>query len=153
MDVLESARQGSILLLNSPYGADAVWDHLPRSAQQQIIDKQIQLYVIDASSVARETGMGGRTNTIMQTCFFAISGVLAREEAISKIKESIRKTYGKKGDEVVQKNFAAVDLTLAHLYQVDIPGSRQPHRNAAGGIARGAGVRTESDGYDDGGQG
>ena len=113
--------EGAILLLNSPYGADAVWDHLPRSAQQQIIDKQIQLYVIDASSVARETGMGGRTNTIMQTCFFAISGVLAREEAISKIKESIRKTYGKKGDEVVQKNFAAVDQTLAHLYQVEIP--------------------------------
>jgi len=121
MDVLHSARQGAILLLNSPYGADEVWDHLPRSAQQQIIDKQIQLYVIDASSVARETGMGGRTNTIMQTCFFAISGVLSREEAISKIKESIRKTYGKKGDEVVQKNFAAVDQTLAHLQRVEIP--------------------------------
>ena len=121
MDVLESARQGAILLLNSPYGPDEVWDHLPRSAQEQIIEKQIQLYVIDASSVARETGMGGRTNTIMQTCFFAISGVLSREEAIGKIKESIRKTYGKKGEEVVQKNFDAVDQTLAHLYRVEIP--------------------------------
>ena len=121
MDVLESARQGAILLLNSPYGPDEVWEHLPRSAQQQIIDRQIQFYVIDASSVARETGMGSRTNTIMQTCFFAISGVLSREEAISRIKESIRKTYGKKGDEIVQKNFAAVDQTLAHLYRVEIP--------------------------------
>ena len=121
MDVLESARQEAILLLNSPYGPDEVWDHLPRNAQQQIIDKQIRLYVIDASSVARETGMGNRTNTIMQTCFFAISGVLSRDEAISKIKESIRKTYGKKGDEVVQKNFAAVDQTLAHLHRVEVP--------------------------------
>ncbi len=121
MDVLESARQGAILLLNSPYGPDEVWGHLPRSAQEQIIRKQIQLYVIDASSVALETGMGRRTNTIMQTCFFAISGVLSREEAISRIKESIRKTYGKKGDEVVQKNFAAVDQTLAHLYRVEVP--------------------------------
>ena len=121
MDVLESARQGAILLLNSPYGPDAVWDHLPRSAQERIIQKQVQLYVIDASSVARETGMGTRTNTIMQTCFFAISGVLSGEEAIGKIKESIRKTYGKKGDEVVQKNFDAVDQTLAHLYRVEVP--------------------------------
>ena len=121
MDVLESARQGAILLLNSPYGRDEVWDHLPRRAQEQIIQKQIQLYVIDASSVALKTGMGRRTNTIMQTCFFAISGVLSREEAISKIKESIRKTYGKKGEEVVQKNFDAVDQTLAHLYRVEIP--------------------------------
>jgi pyruvate-ferredoxin/flavodoxin oxidoreductase len=121
MDVLESARQEAILLLNSPYGPDEVWDHLPRNAQQQLIDKQIRLYVIDASSVARETGMGNRTNTIMQTCFFAISGVLPRDEAISKIKESIRKTYGKKGDEVVQKNFAAVDQTLAHLHRVEVP--------------------------------
>jgi len=121
MDVLESARQEAILLLNSPYGPDEVWDHLPRSAQQQLIDKQIRLYVIDASSVARETGMANRTNTIMQTCFFAISGVLSRDEAISKIKESIRKTYGKKGDEVVQKNYAAVDQTLAHLHRVEVP--------------------------------
>jgi len=121
MDVLESARKGAILLLNSPYGPDEVWDHLPRAAQEHIIRKQIQFYVIDASSVALETGMGTRTNTIMQACFFAISGVLSRDEAISKIKESIRKTYGKKGDEVVQKNFEAVDQTLAHLYRVEVP--------------------------------
>jgi len=121
MDVLEGARQGAILLLNSPYGPEEVWDHLPRMVQEQMIQKQIQLYVIDASKVARETGMGSRTNTVMQTCFFAISGVLSREEAIGKIKESIRKTYGKKGEEVVQKNFVAVDQTLEHLFLVEIP--------------------------------
>jgi pyruvate-ferredoxin/flavodoxin oxidoreductase len=120
-DVLESARTGATFLLNSPYGPEEVWDRLPRSLQETIIDKQIAFYVIDASKVALETGMGNRTNTIMQTCFFAISGVLPRAEAIAKIKESIRKTYGKKGDEVVQKNFVAVDETLARLYQVKVP--------------------------------
>jgi pyruvate-ferredoxin/flavodoxin oxidoreductase len=122
IDVLENARPGATFLLSSPYGPDAVWDHLPRRVQQQIIDKRISLYVIDAAKVALETGMGSRTNTIMQTCFFAISGVLPREEAIAKIKESIRKTYGKKGEDVVQKNFIAVDRTLAQLYQVEVPG-------------------------------
>ncbi len=121
IDVLESARQGATLLLNSPYGPNEVWDHLPRRLQEQLIAKKIELYVIDASQVARDTGMGNRTNTIMQTCFFAISGVLPRDEAIGKIKESIRKTYGKKGEEVVQKNFVAVDQTLEHLYRVTIP--------------------------------
>ncbi len=121
MDVLETARDGATLLLNSPWGPDEVWDRLPRRAQQQIIDKHITVYVIDASTVARETGMGRRTNTIMQTCFFAISGVLPRDEAIARIKDSIRKTYGKKGEEVVQKNFDAVDRTLEQLYPVTIP--------------------------------
>jgi len=121
VDVLENARPGATFLLNSPFGPDQVWDHLPRRVQEQIIAKGISLYVIDASKVALETGMGSRTNTIMQTCFFAISGVLPRDEAISKIKESIRKTYGKKGEDVVQKNFVAVDQTLAKLYQVSIP--------------------------------
>ncbi|QSA97431.1 pyruvate:ferredoxin (flavodoxin) oxidoreductase [Methylococcus sp. EFPC2] len=121
MNVLESARQGATFLLDSPYGPEEVWDHLPHPLQQQIIDKGIAFYVINATQVARETGMGNRTNTIMQTCFFAISGVLPRDEAIAKIKQSIQKTYGKKGEDVVQKNFIAVDQTLAQLYRVEVP--------------------------------
>jgi len=121
IDVLENAGQGATFLLNSPYGPDEVWDKLPRSTQQQLIDKEIKFYVIDASKVARETGMGNRTNTIMQTCFFAISGVLPKDEAIAKIKESIKKTYGKKGEEVVKKNYQAVDQTVARLYKVELP--------------------------------
>ena len=121
IDVLENARHGATFLLNSPYGVEEVWDRLPRSLQQTIIAKAIQFYVIDASKVALETGMGNRTNTIMQTCFFAISGVLPRDEAIAKIKESIKKTYGKKGEDVVKKNYIAVDQTLARLYQIDVP--------------------------------
>jgi pyruvate-ferredoxin/flavodoxin oxidoreductase len=123
LDVLESAKTGATLLLNSPYGPDEVWQNLPRRVQEQLIAKHIVFYVIDAAKVAMDTGMGNRTNTIMQTCFFAISGVLPREEAIAKIKASIKKTYGKKGEEAVQKNFAAVDHTLAHLYQVTLPAS------------------------------
>jgi pyruvate-ferredoxin/flavodoxin oxidoreductase len=121
IDVLENARHGATFLLNSPYGPDEVWDKLPRSLQRQMIDKAIRFYVIDASKVAQATGMGNRTNTIMQTCFFAISGVLPRDEAIAKIKESIKKTYGKKGEEVVKKNFVAVDQTLAGLFEVAVP--------------------------------
>ena len=116
-----SAADGAVLLLNSPFGPDTVWDRLPRQLQEQIIAKRIQLYVIDATRVARETGLGARTNTVLQTCYFAISGVLPREQAIEKIKESIRSTYGKKGEEVVRKNFAAVDTTLARLHRVEIP--------------------------------
>lgn len=121
IDVLENARFGAIFLLSSPYSADEVWQHLPRRLQEQIIAKGIVFYVIDAAQVALETGMGNRTNTIMQTCFFAISGVLPREEAIDKIKVAIRKTYGKKGEEAVQKNFVAVDKTLQRLYRVTVP--------------------------------
>jgi pyruvate-ferredoxin/flavodoxin oxidoreductase len=121
IDVLEHARRGAVFLLNSPYGPDAVWDRLPRPVQERIIERDIAFYVIDASKVAAESGMGGRTNTVMQTCFFAISGVLPREEAIERIKDSIRKTYGKRGEDVVRKNFAAVDHTLAHLYRVEVP--------------------------------
>jgi pyruvate-ferredoxin/flavodoxin oxidoreductase len=121
-DVLETAAQGATFLLNSPYGADEVWDHIPRSVQEQIIKKNLKFYVIDAYSVAGATGMGARINTIMQTCFFAISGVLPKDEAIAKIKEAIRKTYGKRGEAVVQKNFAAVDATLEHLHEVSVPG-------------------------------
>ncbi|MDR7471014.1 MAG: pyruvate:ferredoxin (flavodoxin) oxidoreductase [Armatimonadota bacterium] len=121
MDVLQHAAPGAVFLLNAPYGPEEVWDHLPREAQEQIIEKRLQFYVIDALDVARRTGMGGRINTIMQTCFFAISGVLPREEAIAKIKEAIQKTYGSKGEEVVRRNWQAVDETLAHLHQVQVP--------------------------------
>ena len=122
-DMLEFAGQGATFLLNTPFGADEVWDHLPREVQQAIVEKHLKLFVIDAYKVAKDTGMGVRINTIMQTCFFAISGVLPREEAIEQIKKAIKKTYGKKGDVVVQKNFAAVDHTLAHLDEVKLPGA------------------------------
>jgi pyruvate-ferredoxin/flavodoxin oxidoreductase len=98
-----------------------VWDKLPRSTQEQMLRKKIEFYVIDGYKVAREAGMGSRINTIMQTCFFAISGVLPREDAIAQIKKAIKKTYGKRGESVVQKNFAAVDHALAHLEKVELP--------------------------------
>ncbi len=118
VNVLAKAEQGATFLLASPYGPDEVWDKLPRQVQARIIAKKLRFYVIDAVDVAQATGMGGRINTIMQTCFFAISGVLPKDEAIEKIKESIRHTYGKRGEVVVQQNFAAVDHTLTHLYEV-----------------------------------
>ena len=120
-DVLDYARPGAVFLLNAPFGPEEVWDKLPREAQQVIVDRKLKFYTIDAVSVARDTGMGGRINTIMQTCFFAISGVLPREEAIEQIKKAIKKTYGKKGEEVVRRNFAAVDETLANLHEVKVP--------------------------------
>lgn len=120
-DVLKNAVPGATFLLNSFYGPDQVWDQLPRHIQQQIIDKKIKFYVIDGYKVAQATGMGARVNTIMQTCFFAISGVLPKDEAIAAIKNSIKKTYGKKGDQIVQQNYAAVDQTLANLHEVKIP--------------------------------
>lgn len=118
-DMLADAEPGAVFLLNSPYGPDEVWDHLPRFVQQHILSKQLKFYVIDGYQVARDSGMGGRVNTIMQTCFFAISGVLPKDEALAAIKHSIEKTYSKRGEAVVQKNFEAVDQTLAHLHQVD----------------------------------
>ncbi|HXJ95388.1 MAG TPA: pyruvate:ferredoxin (flavodoxin) oxidoreductase [Terriglobia bacterium] len=120
-NVLAAAEPGATFLLNSPYGPDEVWDRLPRTVQEQIIRKRLRFFVIDAVKVAQEAGMGGRINTVMQTCFFAISGVLPREEAIGAIKHSIEKTYGKRGEAVVRKNFAAVDSTLDHLYEVKVP--------------------------------
>ena len=121
IDVLSAAEPGATFLLSSPYGPDDVWDHLPRAIQQELVEKKLKFYVIDAVGVARETGMGTRINTVMQTCFFAISGVLPREQAIEAIKHSIEKTYGKRGESVVAKNFAAVDKTLERLYQVKVP--------------------------------
>ncbi|MCA9244963.1 MAG: pyruvate:ferredoxin (flavodoxin) oxidoreductase, partial [Phycisphaerales bacterium] len=120
-EVLEYAEPGAVFLLNSPFPAEQVWERLPREAQEQIIEKKIRCYTIDAVAIANATGMRGRINTIMQTCFFAISGVLPREEAIAQIKKSIRKTYDKKGEEVVKRNFAAVDETLANLHEVKTP--------------------------------
>jgi pyruvate-ferredoxin/flavodoxin oxidoreductase len=121
MDLLSAAAPGAVFLLNSPHGPEEIWQHLPKTTQQTIINKKLQFYVIDGYTVARETGMGNRLNTIMQTCFFAISGVLPADEAIEQIKKSIKKTYGKRGDAVVQKNFAAVDAAVANLHKVNVP--------------------------------
>jgi pyruvate-ferredoxin/flavodoxin oxidoreductase len=121
IDVLKNAEPGAVFLLNTVYGPETVWDNLPRNIQAQIIEKQLKFYVIDGYQVAKATGMGGRVNTIMQTCFFAISGVLPREDAIDQIKYSIKKTYGRRGEAVVQKNFAAVDAALNHLDEVPVP--------------------------------
>ena len=123
LDVLKYSTPGGVFLLNSIYKADEVWGHLPVEVQKTIIDKKLRFYVIDAYEVAQRTGMGGRINTIMQTCFFAISGILPREEAIEQIKHAIQKTYGKRGETVVRKNFAAVDSTLENLFQVEVPAS------------------------------
>ncbi len=120
-DVLKFAMQGGVFLLNSLYGPDEVWDYLPREAQEVILKKKLRFYVINAYEVAKNTGMGVRINTIMQTCFFAISGVLPREDAIAEIKKSIKKTYWKRGEAVIQKNFDAVDQTLANLHEVRVP--------------------------------
>ncbi len=120
-NVLKSAEKGGTFLLNSPYGPDEVWDKMPKTIQQEIIDKNLKFYVIDAIDVAQKAGMGGRINTVMQTCFFAISGVLPKDEAIAAIKHSIEKTYGKRGPEIVQKNFEAVDSSLANLHEVKVP--------------------------------
>ena len=120
-DVLRLAAPGAVFLLNSPFGADRVWARLPRPVQQQIIDKRLRFFVIDASKVARDVGLGARINTVLQTCFFAISGVLPRDAAIRHIKEAIRKTYARKGEAVIRKNFEAVDSTLARLQEVQVP--------------------------------
>jgi len=122
-DVLDYAEPGGVFLLNSAHGPDEVWDELPFEVQEQVVGKRLRFYVIDAYGVAKAVGLGTRINTIMQTCFFAISGVLPRDEAIAHIKQAIEKTYKKRGQAVVQRNFAAVDATLAHLYQVAVPAS------------------------------
>jgi pyruvate-ferredoxin/flavodoxin oxidoreductase len=121
-EVLERAAPGATVLLNTPYPAAEVWDSLPREAQEQILARQITLYAIDASKVARDAGLGRRVNTVLQTCFFAISGVMPRDEAIKAIKAAIAKTYGRRGPEVVARNDAAVDAALAGLHQVENPG-------------------------------
>jgi pyruvate-ferredoxin/flavodoxin oxidoreductase len=131
-DMLQYLLPGGTFLLNTPYGPEEIWNHLPQTMREQLIEKKARLYVIDANKVARDSGMGGRINTVMQVCFFGISGVLPHDEAIAAIKESIRKTYGKKGEEIVQMNLAAVDQTLAHLHKAPVPselGSVSGHGN------------------------
>ncbi len=119
-DVLDYAVPGGTFLLNTPFAKDEVWKHLPRKVQEQIVEKKLKFYAIDAYQVADATGMGTRINSVMQTCFFAISGVLPREEAIVQIKKAIEKTYGKKGAEVVKRNFASVDATLENLHEIPV---------------------------------
>ncbi|NPV40630.1 MAG: pyruvate:ferredoxin (flavodoxin) oxidoreductase [Anaerolineae bacterium] len=120
-DMLKYVKPGGIFLLNSIYGPDKVWDNLPLEVQKAIIDKKLKFYIIDAYEVANKAGMGGRINTIMQTCFFAISNVLPKDEAIAEIKKYIKKTYGKRGEKVVNQNYAAVDSSLANLFEVKVP--------------------------------
>ncbi len=122
-DVLRYAEPGGVFLLNAPFGPDGIWDELPLEIQETIIDKRLRFLVIDAYAVAKAAGLGTRINTIMQTCFFAISGVLPRHEAIAHIKRAIEKTYSKRGEAVVRRNFEAVDATLAHLHEVSVPAS------------------------------
>lgn len=121
VEMLNELKEGGIFLLNSPYGKEEVWSELPGNVQQTLIAKKLRFYVIDATTVARDNGMGSRINTIMQTCFFALADVLPREEAIHQIKYAIEKTYSKKGKAVVEKNFKAVDATLENLHEVTIP--------------------------------
>ncbi|BEV70769.1 pyruvate:ferredoxin (flavodoxin) oxidoreductase [Paludibacterium sp. THUN1379] len=128
-DVLQYAAHGATLLLNAPHAPDQLWAQLPRSVQQQILDKQLKVWTIDARAVAQATGMGNRINTIMQTCFFALSAVLPREEAIAQIKKAIEKTYSRKGRAVVEKNFAAVDQTLAGLHEVPLGSQADARRD------------------------
>jgi pyruvate-ferredoxin/flavodoxin oxidoreductase len=121
VDMLKYAREGAVFLLNSLYGPDEIWENLPREVQEDILNKKLKFYVINGYDVAEKTGMGGRMNTIMQTAFFAISGILPRDAAIAEIKHAIEKTYGKRGEAVVKKNFEAVDATIENLYEVKVP--------------------------------
>ncbi|WP_413174291.1 pyruvate:ferredoxin (flavodoxin) oxidoreductase [Anabaena azotica] len=121
IDILKNAAPGAIVLLNSPYEAEMVWEHLPANVKKQILAKDLKVYAINASQVAKNSGMGHRINTIMQVCFFALAGVLPQDQAIAKIKQAIEKTYGKKGAEVVRMNLQAVDNTLDNLHEVEIP--------------------------------
>lgn len=120
-DVLEKAQQGATFLLNSPYGPEEVWDYLPVEIQEQIIEKELNFYVIDAYDIAQRLGLGVRINTVMQTCFFVLSGVLEADDAVEMIRQAIRDSYGKRGEAIVRMNFAAVDAALENMHQVDVP--------------------------------
>jgi pyruvate-ferredoxin/flavodoxin oxidoreductase len=128
IDVLKVAAEGATFLLNSPYPADRVWDHLPREVQQQIIDKRLRFFVVDGYAIARKTEMGARINTPMQACFFALAGLLPRDEAIEQMKKAIRKSYGKRGETIVEQNFAAIDLALQRLEQVEVSAEATSHK-------------------------
>ncbi|OFX12890.1 MAG: pyruvate:ferredoxin (flavodoxin) oxidoreductase [Armatimonadetes bacterium RBG_19FT_COMBO_69_19] len=136
--VLETAAPGAVVLLNAPFGPEDVFDRLALDVQEEIIRKRLRVYVIDAAKVAKQTGMGGRINSIMQTAFFAISGVLSREDAIAKIKQAIRKTYGRKGEDVVRANFEAVDATLANLHEMHVPAAATATRTRPPMVGEGA---------------
>jgi len=123
LDVLSIADEGATFLLNAPHGPEKVWDHLPVEVQEQIVERHLRFYVVDATRVAREAGLGRRVNTVLQTCFFALAGVLPRDEAIPAIKDAIRETYGKRGEAVLERNFAAVDRALEGLHEVEVPAS------------------------------
>ncbi|MCC6847196.1 MAG: pyruvate:ferredoxin (flavodoxin) oxidoreductase, partial [Deltaproteobacteria bacterium] len=138
LPVLALADEGATFLLNAPFGPDAVWDRLPRDLQETVLARRLRVFVIDGYRVAREAGMGGRINTVMQTCFFALAGILPREEAIAAIKRSIAKAYGRRGEAVVRKNHAAVDTTLAALHEVTVPAA------ASSGVVRRAAVPVEA---------
>ena len=138
VDVLGLAAPGATLLLNCVQPPDEVWDALPRPVQEKILAKRIEVYAIDAARIARDAGLAGRTNTVLQTCFFAISGVLPREEAIAKIKSAIAKTYGRRGAEVVARNHAAVDATLAGLHRIEVPGQVTSDRELPAVVPAGA---------------
>ena len=149
--VVETAAQGATLLLNSPFGPDEVWGQIPGEVQRQIIDKELDLWVIDAHAVAREAGLGGRVNTVLQTCFFALSGLLPVEEAIFAIKAEVLKAYGKRGEVVVRRNELAIDRALAALHRVEVPAS--PSRTDRAGRRLpdvGSRLRPPGDGDDDG---
>ena len=138
LDVLALARPGATFLLNSPYGPEQVWGKLPREAQETILAKKLKFYVVDALAVAKQAGLAGRINTVTQACFFAISGVLPRDEAIAEIKASIRKTYGKRGESVLTRNFAAVDASLAALQEVTLPSRADSALRLRPAVARAA---------------
>ncbi|MCL2013040.1 MAG: pyruvate:ferredoxin (flavodoxin) oxidoreductase [Cystobacterineae bacterium] len=121
LDVLGKAADGATFLLNTPWGPEDIWEKLPLEVQQQLIEKQLKFYVIDGFKVAQEAGLGRRISTVMQSCFFALSGILPKDEAIAAMKEAVQKTFGKRGEQVVLKNFAAIDASLAHLYEVKVP--------------------------------
>ncbi len=131
MDVLQGAQEGSIFLLNAPFKADEVWSKLPATVQERIIERKLRLYSIDAQKVAREAGMGNRINTIMQTCFFAMSGVLPERRSNRQIKHAIEKTYGKRGEAIVSKNMAAVDRALEFLNRIEYPAEVNGSKNGA----------------------
>ena len=128
IDVLENAAPGAVFLLNAPFPAEEVWDHLPKEMQEQIVEKKLRFFAIDAYELAKRSGMGTRINTIMQTCFFAISGILPADEAIKHIKKSIEKSYGKRGPEVVRRNHEVVDQALAQLHAIKVPASATSQR-------------------------
>jgi len=138
IDVLSMAEPGATFLLNSPFGPDEVWDTLPAETQQQIVDKKLKFWVVDAYRVAREAQMGVRINTVMQTCFFKLAGMLPEEEAIAQIKDAIKSTYGKRGETVLQRNYAAVDGALGALHEVRVPGKVSSTKHRLSAVPEGA---------------